>query len=104
MIPTLLVAALLLGAEAVSATSGPITLVSRKVPHQKRALRRAHAAAKNLKSINQTSIPLADQYNGTDLEWFGNISVGTPPQTIPVVFDTGSGMFLPMAPLLALPF
>lgn len=73
--------ALLFSSGAASAKPTPISIVSRKVPHSKRVARA---------KLSPSSIPLADQYDGTDLEWFGNISIGTPPQIIPVVFDTGS--------------
>lgn len=67
--------------EAISAKATPISLVSRKIPHSKRVA---------LSKLSPSPVPLADQYNGTDLQWYGNISIGTPPQVISVVFDTGS--------------
>lgn len=58
-----------------------VTLSSRKVQPGSRFRRRA---------ISPSSIPLKDYFNGTDLQWFGSIQVGTPAQTFTVVFDTGS--------------
>ncbi|KAJ7644665.1 aspartic peptidase domain-containing protein [Roridomyces roridus] len=51
--------------------------------------RRARIAASNPTS----SEPLLEYFNGTDLQWYGNVSVGTPPQVFAVVFDTGSPSF-----------
>ncbi|KZP03736.1 acid protease [Athelia psychrophila] len=42
------------------------------------------------RAAGPANLPLTDFYRGTDLQWYGNISVGTPPQEITVVFDTGS--------------
>ncbi|PBK91451.1 acid protease [Armillaria gallica] len=44
----------------------------------------------NSRALAPSNVPLDDFFKGTDLQWFGNISIGTPPQEITVVFDTGS--------------
>ncbi|KAA1472196.1 acid protease [Dentipellis sp. KUC8613] len=34
--------------------------------------------------------PLQNQFDGTDVAWYGNVSFGTPPQTFGITFETGS--------------
>jgi len=57
-----------------------VTLSSRKV--ERGSIRR--------RALSPSNVPLLDYFNGTDLQWFGPIQVGTPAQTFTVVFDTGS--------------
>lgn len=56
-----------------------VQLTSRPRPQ----LRRRQEASTN-------SLALANAFNGTDLQWYGKVAVGTPAQYIQMCFDTGS--------------
>ncbi|KAF8060851.1 aspartic peptidase domain-containing protein [Lyophyllum atratum] len=45
------------------------------------------------RSPKASNVPLLNYFHGTDLQWYGEVQVGTPPQTFTVVFDTGSDTF-----------
>ncbi|CAE6461519.1 unnamed protein product [Rhizoctonia solani] len=51
---------------------------------------RSHADRLIDRALSKTTIPLRNYFNRTDLQWYGEVQVGTPPQNFSVVFDTGS--------------
>ncbi|KAL6301849.1 acid protease [Sparassis latifolia] len=68
---------------AGSASPHTVALTSRSIP-------KGHIPALRRRGLSAVDVPLEDYFSGTDLQWYGNISVGTPPQNVSVVFDTGS--------------
>ncbi|KAF9529049.1 acid protease [Crepidotus variabilis] len=77
-----------------------VTWATRPAPHKLKLQSRqrplnehiqpARVSSRALPPINRL---LENFFKGTDLQWYGNISVGNPPQELSVVFDTGSHEF-----------
>ncbi|GBE81124.1 Rhizopuspepsin-4 [Sparassis crispa] len=77
-------------AATVSAAPAPIAAVPSKISLMSCKASKRDIDAMQRRSLSSAGVPLEDYYSGTDLQWYGNISVRTPPQTLTVVFDTGS--------------
>ncbi|KAF2103978.1 acid protease [Rhizodiscina lignyota] len=71
-------------AASIPARRGPVvvSLTARRSPPR--------ASFGKLGKRAASSEPLGDWFNGTDLQWFGQVQIGTPPQNFTSEFDTGS--------------
>ncbi|CAK7202681.1 hypothetical protein SEUCBS139899_005407 [Sporothrix eucalyptigena] len=75
----------------------PLRKVARdnnKAPSAHFAAARSRMYSKRAASSTGNELPLSDWIGTVDLQWYGEINVGTPAQNLTVLFDTGSSTLL----------